>query len=195
MLKRHAKDPVSEVTTIDELKDFFGDEGTNGAGKGTEEINPGGDVIIRAKPVRHKTTDTSLPIPDPEGEGGSGTGKGKGSGGNGGEGGGGGGGEGGSGGKGLEKKPLNKLSNVRLIIIGPHKRRIGFTPTNSGPALLRFMESGADTDYDVKITASDKGVIKDGRVEMTLQADTRCTVEIEMAENFTGSMRVLAYEI
>ncbi|MEQ1534005.1 MAG: hypothetical protein ABL906_10620, partial [Sideroxydans sp.] len=51
MLKRHAKDPVSEVTELDELKDFFGDEGDGDTGKGAEEINPYGKVIIRGKPI------------------------------------------------------------------------------------------------------------------------------------------------
>jgi len=51
-LRVHAKDPVSDITTIDELKDFFGDEGDGEGGKGNEEINPYGEVIIRAKPIR-----------------------------------------------------------------------------------------------------------------------------------------------
>ncbi len=45
MLKRHAKDPVSEITEIDELRDFFGDEGEDGSGKSAEEINPYGMVM------------------------------------------------------------------------------------------------------------------------------------------------------
>ena len=59
-LKRHAKDPVSEVTEIDELKDFFGDEGDSDTGKGTEEINPYGDVIIRAKPIKSQVKTSSV---------------------------------------------------------------------------------------------------------------------------------------
>lgn len=54
MLKKHAKDPVSEVTGLDELRDLFGDEGGGDGGKTTEEINPNGEVIIRAKPIRTK---------------------------------------------------------------------------------------------------------------------------------------------
>ena len=39
-LNRHAKDPVSDVTSIDELKDFFGDENESGGGKNNEETDP-----------------------------------------------------------------------------------------------------------------------------------------------------------
>lgn len=53
-LKMHAKDPVSEITEIDELKDFFGEEGDSDSGKGVEEINPYGDVIIRGKQIKIK---------------------------------------------------------------------------------------------------------------------------------------------
>lgn len=59
MLKRHAKDPVSEITAIDELKDFFGDDESGESGKAAQEVNPYGDITIRAKPVKFKSRATS----------------------------------------------------------------------------------------------------------------------------------------
>lgn len=51
-LNRHAKDPVSDVTSIDELKDFFGDENESGGGKNNEETDPSGNLVIRAKQMK-----------------------------------------------------------------------------------------------------------------------------------------------
>lgn len=53
MLIRHAKDPVSEETNLDELADYFGYEEEDGDGKGREK-NPSGRVIIRARAVKLK---------------------------------------------------------------------------------------------------------------------------------------------
>ncbi len=49
ILGKYAKDPVSDITSIDELKDFFGDENETGGGKNNEETDPSGNIIIRAK--------------------------------------------------------------------------------------------------------------------------------------------------
>ncbi len=54
-LNRHAKDPVSDITSIDELKDFFGDENETGGGKNNEEADPSGSIIIRAKQMKSKS--------------------------------------------------------------------------------------------------------------------------------------------
>ena len=54
MLDRHAKDPVSEVTTLDELADYFGDEDEGGSGRKRDE-NPGGAIVFRQRPVKMKT--------------------------------------------------------------------------------------------------------------------------------------------
>lgn len=50
MLKRHAKDPVSDVTAIDELSQYLGDEESGGGSEG-EDTNPEGKLIFRAKPL------------------------------------------------------------------------------------------------------------------------------------------------
>ncbi len=54
MLSRHAKDPITEVTTLDELADYFGDEDEAGASRRRDE-NPGGTIIIRQRPVKAKS--------------------------------------------------------------------------------------------------------------------------------------------
>lgn len=195
MLKKHAKDPVSEVTVIDELKDFFGDEGDGNDGKGTEEINPYGEVIIRAKPIRtrvkagEKVVDGS---DSGDGEGGEGGGGGTGAGGGDGLGGKGD-GEGGEGGG--SQKAMVDINNVRAILSGANTRKIAFTPVSSGKIVLHVKEAGADSDYDVAIVKSGLGVLAKGGVVLDVQAGSRINMDIELNQEFSGALKVVAHEI
>ena len=195
MLKRHAKDPVSDVTDIDELKDFFGEESDEGSGKGTEDINPFGKVVIRAKPIKIKATTPSV---EDVGDG-TGTGEG-GTGGGGGNGGGGGGGNGGSGGSqggsgsGSQKASV-ELSNIRSLGKGGNKRILIFTPTRSGKVALKVLEAGADTDYRVEVVKSSLGETKNGAIVLDVTAGSRCTLDVELKEAYAGAVKVVAYEI
>lgn len=193
MLKKHAKDPVSEVTVIDELKDFFGDEGDGEGGKGTEEINPYGEVIIRAKPIRTRVKageKLSDGIDSGEGESGEagGTGAGGGDGhdgkndGEGGEGGG-------------SQKAMVDINNVRAILSGAKARKIAFTPVSSGKIVLHVKEAGADSDYAIGIVKSGQGVLDKGGVVLDVQAGTRIDVDIELNQEFSGALKVVAHEI
>jgi len=196
-LKRHAKDPISEVTEIDELKDFFGDEGDSDTGKGVEEINPYGDVIIRAKPIKTKATNASN-----SGNGndsGDGEGDGEGGGGNSGEGGGDGmggtgGGEGGNGGGG-SPKPSVDINNVRAILSGSKERKLSLTPVKSGKISILVKEAGADSDYDIAITKSDIGELLAGKLILDVIAGKRVNLDIELNQNFSGALKVVAHEV
>lgn len=204
MLKLHAKDPVSEVTAIDELKDFFGDEGNSDSGKGTQEINPYGEVVIRAKPIRTKVK-TSEKLGDGYDSGG---GEGGGYGTGGGDDGGGGDGTGAGGGKGLggkgdreggegggSQKAMVDINNVRAILSGAKTRKIAFTPVSSGKIVLHVKESGADSDYDVAIVKSAQGILDKGGVVLDVQAGKRINVDIVLNQEFTGALKVVAHEI
>lgn len=200
MLKRHAKNPVSEVTALDELKEYFADDSGEGAGKGTEEIDPYGEIIIRAKPLKLKAE--SLRPKDEESDDGTGGDGGEGGGGAGGAGGGDGlGGTGtgeggtGSGEGGNTSKPSVAINNVRAVIADSKNRRVSFTPSTNGQIALGVMEAGADTDYAIAIATSDKGVVKDGKVVVDVKANSRLTLEICLDEEFTGALKVMAHEI
>jgi uncharacterized membrane protein YgcG len=195
MLKRHAKDPVSEVTELDELKDFFGDEGDGDTGKGAEEINPYGDVIIRAKPistrVKVSSADSENSAGDNDGDldgGGGGLGEGGGDG-KGGVGSGDGGSSGGNG------KAFIDINNVRAILISNNERKLAFTPIQSGNISVHVKESGADSDYDISIIKADKGAIKNGGVILDVVAGARVVLDIELNQEFSGALKVVAYEI
>lgn len=195
-LKRHAKDPVSDVTEIDELKDFFGEEGDSDTGKGTHEINPYGDIVIRGKPIKTKLqpTDNSGNSADGGAEDGENDGGGGADGAGGGDGQGGNGlGTGGSGSGG--ERVLVEINNVRAPILGTRDRKILFTPMKSGQISILIKEAGADIDYDVAITKASLGVIKNGGLLLDVISGNRVSFDVELNQEFSGALKVMAYEI
>lgn len=210
-LRLHAKDPVHDVTSLDELKDLFGDEGDGDSGSGLEEVNPYGSVIIRAKAIRPKDALSGVGLSsglsdgdgssngdiDDEGDGGGGNegaGGGDGQGGTGNEDGGGSGG-----GASTSNSPSIKASvdinNVRAIVLGNSTRRVAFTPFASGNFVIELREAGADSDYPLSIKSAQSGSIKNGCVELKVKAGHRVLLDVELAESFTGAVKVVAHEI
>lgn len=210
MLKRHAQSEVKEVTALDELKEYFADESGEGGEKGTEEMNPYGRIIIRAKPVQAKSA-LLKPRNEGDGRGAGDSGDDDGGGGGGAEGGGGGDGfggkgdgEGGDGGKnvgagttggGTSSKPTVAINNIRAIIADANTRRLSFTPTTTGQIAIEILEAGADSDYGVGIAASNQGVVKDGRVVVDVKANNRLTLNISLNDQFDGALKVVAHEV
>jgi uncharacterized protein YaiE (UPF0345 family) len=187
------------VTTLDELKEYFADESGEGEGKGSEEINPLGKIIIRLKPLKPKTESAKT---KPEGEDGAGGEEGEGGGGDGGSGGGDGlGGTGagdggtGSGDGGESPKPTVQISNVRAVVVDGKTRRISFTPSTTGKVSIGVMEAGADSDYDIAIASSDIGSVTKGKVIVDATKNSRITLSVSLNENFSGALKVVAHEI
>lgn len=215
-LKKHAKDPVSDITALDELKDFFGDELSDGNGKGSEEINPVGEIIIRARPLPRKLLSSDLSDIDLEqigtdgggfqpvggesiedlpgiSEGGTISGRGEGSGE--GEGGSGNLGKAGIGTDGRRDKAIYKLQNIKAVMKGANSRRIFFTPIATGEIRLQIMGAGADTDHKIDVVKSSEGYIQDGQVIMNVISGRRTNLDIVLGKNFEGSVKVTAYEV
>lgn len=184
MLKRHAKDPVSDVTKIDELKEFFAEEGKEGGGKGNEEVNPYGAIVLRAKPLKQNFT--KIKITDSGEDGGDGDSDG---------GGGGGGGGGGKGQGGATTKPQFPFVNPRAVVTGGARRRLSFTPTKTGNVELSLYEVGADADYEVAIKDGNKGRMEKGRLRLAVVTGVRETVEVLLSEEFDGALKVVAHEL
>ncbi|AHE54157.1 hypothetical protein [Sphingomonas sanxanigenens] len=210
MLARHAKDPVAEETSLDELAAFFGDEDDEGAAKQKDE-NPAGAIVIRARAVKPKlgggTFGGSAASVDDE-AGGAGDGSGDGDGDGPGEGGGSGGGEndagGGDrpasdGGASQQRKTQSSglpLGDVRAVPLTPNSRRVAFTPSESGALVIELQDSGADTNYALAVHAASQGAIKDGRIEgIVAKAGARCIIDVELAQDFQGTLRVVANAI
>jgi hypothetical protein len=197
MLKRHAKDPVSDVTTVDELKDFFPDDSNEGNGKPSEEINPFGSVVIKARPVPIKL-DRPAKLPQGQGpgeevEGGEGGGGDTGAGGGDSNGGGKGPAPGGQGaGANKASVPINDL---RAITTSNRSRRISFTPTDTGFVAVSLYEAGADSDYELAIKEASIGERQNGRLILEVQKGSRVTVDVVFKSVFTGALKVMAHEI
>lgn len=196
MLKRHAKNPVTEVTTLDELKDYFADESGEGEGKGIEEINPEGRVIIRLKPIKpQKSLKPDAPSGEETGTNGNAGGGGESGSGKGNESGGKGKGDGGKGGSGNASQPVVDIKNIRAIPTSKTSRNIAFTPTKSGQISLSILEAGADSDYDLAIISSSTGNILSGKVLLNVEANKRVNLSVDLEESFSGALKVVAHEI
>lgn len=215
MLRRHAQDPVSEVTNIDELADFFGDEDQEGAGKDRKEENPRGQIIIRARSLPPNKPRRSVVIETPNSSENSdeldtvtdgpitpGPNR----------------PEPGipgdpnpdptntpknpptsspnpSGGNiNNNKAPMPiELQNVRAIPISATKRRIIFTPRAAGLLTLEIQDSGADANYELSVIATNMGSIVNGKVEgIKVDSGGRYTLEIELDRKFDGTIRMVA---
>jgi hypothetical protein len=191
MLKRHARDPVSDVTEVKELADYFTDDfGEGDASTKGEEVNPIGAIKIRAQPLRRRPVVVREEAQGEEGgSGGDGGGGGNGDGHGGGEG-------GGSGGKGKLSLRLVELSNVRSVVLNSKKRRVAFTPGFTGTMELLVYEAGADTDRRLNVNRSSAGKARNGIIKnVPVKRGVRTTLDIELDANFEGAMKVAGHEI
>lgn len=194
-LEKHAKDPVSEITSIDELKEFFGDENESGGGKNNEESDPLGNIIIRAKQMKSKSLastkaglEAGLGLDDGDLGGDDNTEhrgstvtqsdnpKQKGAGDN-------------------PTKSLVALQNVRAIMQNGNSRKIFFTPTKTGVIQLKMLQVGADAEYEVAIHDTSAGLLKDSGVALEVTKGQRVAIEIGMKQEYLGALKVVAYEI
>lgn len=205
-------DPVAEVSEIDELAEFFGDdeEGSGPKDKNGDE-NPRGALKIRARPLPKKKSTTSDTHDDATQEAGDTD-----SGGDGddtGDSGGDGGGSGGYGGKnestggdatkggagngGAPKNPVSTLAlqNVRAVILSPARRRISFTPEIAGQVKVTLEDSGADTNRTLKITSTSAGIVLGGDLNIQCNMNQRLTVDVELDRAFEGTIKVKAHAV
>jgi hypothetical protein len=203
MLKRHAQNPVSEVTTIDELAEYFADEGEGGPNNRNGEEDPSGQLSIRARPLKRKEDIASYePVTGADESEGDELG-------------------GGTEEPGEPLGPINngergtshtagdggrveggnapsrvKLANVRAVPISASRRKIAFTPNYSGELSLTLEDSGADTNYRLGVISTTVGSVKQGKIEqIRVTAGHRYILEVELDQQFYGSVKVVANAI
>lgn len=212
MLDRHAKDPVSEETTLDEMADFFAVDDEAGVAKKPDE-NPVGNIVFRQRPIKLKsrplaqgsgagspTDDDDQSDEDDGPKTGAQPGDGKGSvagkvatsqaskqsakTGT---------GEGGASiGKRTTANGIN-LRNVRAVLIGPRERTVGFTPSITGLLQVELQASGADSNDFIEVEGSDTGNLVDGRIQgIEAVEGERVIINIKLASDFEGTVRVVA---
>ncbi|TXM94951.1 hypothetical protein [Methylobacterium sp. WL116] len=103
----------------------------------------------------------------------------------------------GSGGAGGAKKPSGTplhLINVRAVPLADHRRRrVSFTPAQSGTIVVHLQDSGADSNYPLIVISSSSGKVSDGKIEkLKVTANKRCTLEVELDQPFSGTLRIVA---
>lgn len=217
MLDRHAKDQTQGDVNLDELADYFGDEEEEGEGSRREE-NPDGKIIFRARAVKAKPNRSGAAVGASdkqaeeldEGEaldGGAQSGdqggtndnqdgtaskpgekgddpQAPGSGG------------GPATGAALPQRTLFSglaLADVRAVPLTPSRRRVAFTPATTGELVVELQDSGTDTNYALVVVGSNLGVVEQGRIsKIAAQAGSRVVLEVELAEAFSGTLRVVA---
>jgi hypothetical protein len=173
MLRLWALDPVSDVTDVSELAEYFGDDGDQKiSGKG-DDINPSGEIVIRARPLnpgrRDWDYDDDEDYDDEQDDGYKKKGK---------------------------KLITTELGNVRSVIRGPFKRRIGFTPNMTGKIRIVLFEAGADVDRKLTIKESTGGTVRNGHIEkLQVVKGKRIGLDVDLEDNFSGAMKVVGYEI
>jgi hypothetical protein len=203
MLKRHAQNPVTEVTSIDELAEYFADEGEGPGTHRNGEEDPSGRLIIRARPLKVKNAlppygetydaalaeegDGELPTDEPgtpigaENEGTGGTSYAKGT---------------ATSGRDDQTVARVRLENVRAVPLTETRRKIAFTPDYSGELVLILEDSGADRNFRIGIVSTSKGIVRNGKIEdIKAIAGDRCILEVELDRNFGGALRVIANAI
>ena len=187
MLKRHARDLVSEVSDVKELADFFPDDGDQSGGDKGEEINPIGKIEIRAQPFKRKPTVVHAEEDDTDGRGGNKDGKKSVGGGGAGQ---------ASGGLGKKSSRILALNNVRSIVRTDKKRSVAATPDFAGNMELVVFEAGADTDRQLKVVKSSNGKVRNGIIRnLKARRGSRMFLDIELDAPFHGAMKVVAYAI
>jgi hypothetical protein len=191
MLKRHARDPVADVSEVKELADYFADDGQTGSGAG-EDVNPIGKIQIRAQPLRRKSV---MIREEQDGDDGGGDKQENGGGGGGGGGNGPGLGDG-TGGRGQSSSRVIELSNVRSVRLTQSKRRVAITPNFTGKMEVVVYEAGADTDRRLDVLKSSLGKVRKGLIkDMPVKRGKRIAFDVELAGPFAGAMKVVGYEI
>jgi hypothetical protein len=219
MLKRHARDPVSDVTRLDEMAEFFSDDETEADSSNKNEVNPAGVIKIAAKRLKSESSTgferrrENYGGADGEGgfaeEGDSGAFGSAGGGANAGDDIGGdhagtkgsesrgsdddGAAAGGDKGESAGRKPI-ELHNVRAVPVTSKKRRIAFSPSESGELLVSIQAAGADRNRSLMIASTTSScVIVNGSLSgLKVDKNERISLEIELTEEYIGAVKVVA---
>lgn len=84
---------------------------------------------------------------------------------------------------------------MRAIAIDSVTKKTMFTPLYSGTICLSLFEAGADSDYEVAIVKADQGEVRSGKVYIDVVAKTRVSINLVLADSFSGAIKVVAHEV
>lgn len=197
MLKRYARDEVSEETIIDELAAYFADDISPSESKGPREgeVDPRGKIIVRARPLKRSPTrprggnEVAGPT-EAGGESGEGLNP-----------------VGGDGDASLEPGAGGQaggvdrgggaiavaLSDVRAVPLSDLVRRVSFTTDFEGQLTLRLQVSGADSNQPLSIASATGGRVAHGEVrDLSVQRGVRNTIDVTLLRPFAGAVRISA---
>lgn len=204
MLSLHAKNLVSDETDIDELAEYFPDEGDGDFDKDAEE-NPNGKVIIRSMRTKPRKSTNFHPSgvvtlsneaesedwengdvggredgvdsADPKNSKRGGKSN----------------SSGGTRPQSISDKHGIALTNFRSVIVDSKTRSIYFTAPKNGLYNIKVQDSGADSNTPLNIIGSTLGTAESGILEnLELKSGKRYNIEIKLNNAFLGTMRIVA---
>ncbi|WP_319380176.1 hypothetical protein [Thiomicrorhabdus sp.] len=198
VLQKLAKEPSSEVTSVDELKEFFGYEDNENSVNSEKEINPFGNVVWKPRPIKVTMSQSKLNgsvTSTGDGDSQNGGGPLSDNGGNEGSSGGGNGENGVNGTSGGEARKSISIKNIRSVILPTGQRSLAFTPNYSGEICLSIFECGDDQDYFISVVQTDLGEVTGGRINMAVEAGQRYNIKVNVEDAFDGAIKVVANEV
>jgi hypothetical protein len=189
-IRKEAVTKPDNETTLDELSEFFSDQVLNDAPPNPDsEENPEKYTYTPASPSRREKETASRQNGT---EGGAGGNEGKRAGSGAGTGTGSGSGVGGTGQK-SNGKPID-LEDVRNVLLdgSSSKRKIFFTPSHSGRAVLSVSATGLQSADPLSIKLSDQGKVVAGTIELDLETGKRTALVVQLAEPYSGPIELQA---
>jgi hypothetical protein len=190
-LKKHALAPISDRMELDEMAEFFATEDPS---QRDRRDNVEEDLTVPTVAVTERK-----PFPRPSNDRGDGAGD---------QGGGGSGRNqrppragpsrpgpnrgGGSGGKG-KRAPRGEIaiSSHRNMLLGPSRRRVQFTPEESGRGILVVYASGIDSEAVIAVTGSSSGPVKGGYLPLDCEAGKSITVDVTLCVDYSGPIELV----
>lgn len=84
-----------------------------------------------------------------------------------------------------------EISAVRNLVLSPCKRKIWFTPSDSGPVTLALKATGLDVSTYMTINATTHGQVSDEKLALNVTAGSREEIELTLSENYRGPVELV----
>jgi hypothetical protein len=174
ILEREARNPVTAVTDIEELADFFPDEGEQTETKEKEDVNPVGSLVLTAQRATRAPTVVTVPSDPDDDDDDDDDGK----------------------DRKISKQVL--LDNVRVISATESEKKVSFTPRATAKIKIALYESGADSDrrlFVEKVTSGSAATSKGRIVRLKVTSGSRVTLGVKLRNRCNGAIKVVAYAV
>jgi hypothetical protein len=85
-----------------------------------------------------------------------------------------------------------KLNKVRIVKVNPADVNFFFTATKKAKILIRIHEAGSDFDDPFDVSSATSGVLRDGAIELDVEAGKRVSVTASLSRDIVGGLKIVA---